>query len=183
MTQARITTKYHIPNLDTEKYASKKRKRTAADTEEKTGEDAPRVPRATLEVKAYDPVSGTTLKFKTEKSADVGRLIAGVGRLGRQMAALPEKAEGTDTLSGTMWAQLTCAQPLKMLLWKTRLLRTAQRQRTKHLKKPSLRLQRRAAAKRRRRARNECCLANIFSCDTASLASVAPIFASLAAHD
>ena len=54
------------------------------------------MPRATLEVKAYDPVSGTTLKFKTEKSADVGRLIAGVGRLGRQMAALPEKAEGTD---------------------------------------------------------------------------------------
>jgi hypothetical protein len=101
-TQARITTKYHIPNLETEKYASKKRKRTAADSEEKTGEDAPRVPRATLEVKAYDPVSGTTLKFKTEKSADVGRLIAGVGRLGRQMAALPEKAEGVNTLSGTL---------------------------------------------------------------------------------
>lgn len=35
-----------------------------------------------------------TLKFKTEKSADVGRLIAGLGRVGRQMAALPEKAEG-----------------------------------------------------------------------------------------
>jgi hypothetical protein len=49
-------------------------------------------------VKAYDPESGVTLKFKTEKSADVGRLIAGLGRIGRQMAALPEKAEGTQAL-------------------------------------------------------------------------------------
>ncbi|KAM0722226.1 hypothetical protein Q7P37_001667 [Cladosporium fusiforme] len=94
---ARITTKYHIPNLESAKYASKKRKRTAATEEnkeeEKAGEDAPRVPRGTLEVKAYDPESGVTLKFKTEKSADVGRLIAGLGRVGRYMAALPEKAE------------------------------------------------------------------------------------------
>ena len=49
-------------------------------------------------MKAYDPESGVTLKFKTEKSADVGRLIAGLGRIGRQMAALPEKAEGTQVL-------------------------------------------------------------------------------------
>ena len=56
------------------------------------------MPRATLEVKAYDPESGVTLKFKTEKSADVGRLIAGLGRIGRQMAALPEKAEGMQAL-------------------------------------------------------------------------------------
>jgi len=34
------------------------------------------------------------LKLKTDKAADVGRLIAGLGRLGRRMAALPEKAEG-----------------------------------------------------------------------------------------
>jgi hypothetical protein len=100
--QARITTKYNIPNLDSEKYANKKRKRPATDAAEegKTAEDeAPRVPRATLEVKAYDPESGVTLKFKTEKSADVGRLIAGLGRIGRQMAALPEKAEGMPALS------------------------------------------------------------------------------------
>jgi hypothetical protein len=100
-TQARITTKYHIPNLDTERYASRKRKRASVDENEKTDGEAPRVPRATLEVKAYDPVSGTNLKFKTEKSADVGRLIAGVGRIGRQMAALPEKAEGMGISRGT----------------------------------------------------------------------------------
>jgi hypothetical protein len=97
--QARITTKYNIPNLESEKYANKKRKRDTAE-EGKAAEDEaqPRVPRATLEVKAYDPESGVTLKFKTEKSADVGRLIAGLGRIGRQMAALPEKAEGTRAL-------------------------------------------------------------------------------------
>lgn len=97
--QARITTKYHIPNLESARYASKKRKRSTDENKEegeKAGEDAPRVPRGTLEVKAYDPESGVTLKFKTEKSADVGRLIAGLGRVGRYMAALPEKAEGED---------------------------------------------------------------------------------------
>jgi hypothetical protein len=113
----------------------------------------------------------------------VGRLIAAVGRLGRQMAALPEKAEGMDTLPGTLCAQLTCAKRLRMLLWRMHPLQTAQRQRTRHRKKPSLHLQLRAAAKRRRRARNESRLADIFSCDTASLASVFPIFASLASHD
>lgn len=94
VSQARITTKYHIPNLESAKYANRKRKRTTAAEDEKAGDDAPRVPRGTLEVKAYDPESGVTLKFKTEKSADVGRLIAGLGRMGRYMAALPEKTEG-----------------------------------------------------------------------------------------
>jgi len=105
--QARITTKYNIPNLESEKYANKKRKRPAADTAEdgKAEEEAPRVPRATLEVKAYDPESGVTLKFKTEKSADVGRLIAGLGRIGRQMAALPEKAESTQAFGWSPFAQ------------------------------------------------------------------------------
>ncbi|CAD0105899.1 unnamed protein product [Aureobasidium uvarum] len=63
---------------------------------------------ALLELKTYDPVSGTTLKYKTDKAAEVGRLIAAMGTLGREMAALPEKkedvimadagAEGTETL-------------------------------------------------------------------------------------
>jgi hypothetical protein len=34
------------------------------------------------------------LKFKTDRAAEVGRLIGGLGRLGRHMAALPAQAEG-----------------------------------------------------------------------------------------
>lgn len=52
-------------------------------------------------------MSGTTLKYKTDKAAEVGRLIAAMGTLGREMAALPElkqdvamvdaPVEGTET--------------------------------------------------------------------------------------
>ena len=48
-------------------------------------------------LKTYDPESGVVLKYKTDKAADVGRLIASLGRLGRHMAALPEKEEGMET--------------------------------------------------------------------------------------
>lgn len=91
--QARITTKYKIPNLDSPKYQKpRKRKRDG----EADGKDAaaPRVPKAWLVLKTYDPESGVVLKFKTDKAADVGRLINGLGRLGRHMAALPVKEEG-----------------------------------------------------------------------------------------
>ncbi|WPH01980.1 Hypothetical protein R9X50_00483400 [Acrodontium crateriforme] len=87
-TTTRITTKYKIPNLDSPKYQnSKKRKRTTE------GEEKEDVPRAVLVLKAYDPASGVCLKLKTDRQADVGRLITGLGRLGRYMAALPEKSE------------------------------------------------------------------------------------------
>ncbi|TKA68480.1 hypothetical protein B0A55_08938 [Friedmanniomyces simplex] len=91
-TTTRITTKYKLPNLQSPKYQkSNKRKRDGeGDEKESSG---PRVPRAALVLKTYDPESGVVLKFKTDKAADVGRLIGGLGRLGRHMAALPEKAE------------------------------------------------------------------------------------------
>jgi hypothetical protein len=47
-----------------------------------------------LDLKTYDPESGACLKYRTNKAAEVGRLIASLGRLGRHMAALPEVAEG-----------------------------------------------------------------------------------------
>lgn len=52
------------------------------------------MPRATLTLKTYDPESGVVLKFKTDRAAEVGRLIGSLGRMGRHMAALPEKEEG-----------------------------------------------------------------------------------------
>jgi hypothetical protein len=48
-------------------------------------------------------VSGTTLKYRTDKAAEVGRLIAAMGSLGREMAALPEVKE--DVVMGDAAAQ------------------------------------------------------------------------------
>lgn len=42
-------------------------------------------------LKTYDPVSGVCLKYRTDKAAEVGRLVAALGSCGRVMAALPEK--------------------------------------------------------------------------------------------
>ncbi|KAH0345988.1 hypothetical protein KCU81_g4013, partial [Aureobasidium melanogenum] len=100
-TTTRITTKYHIPSADS---ISTK---PASTTDASTTPSEPKQPIALLELKTYDPVSGTTLKYKTDKAAEVGRLIAAMGTLGREMAALPElkqdvamvdaPAEGTET--------------------------------------------------------------------------------------
>ncbi|KAG9565367.1 hypothetical protein KCU71_g5499, partial [Aureobasidium melanogenum] len=99
-TTTRITTKYHIPSASS--ISSK-----PASTTDTTTSSEPKQPIALLELKTYDPVSGTTLKYKTDKAAEVGRLIAAMGTLGREMAALPElkqdvamvdaPIEGTET--------------------------------------------------------------------------------------
>lgn len=95
--QTRITTKYNIPNLDSPKFQQKlKKRKREAEGEEKDGAPAPLVPRATLALKTYDPESGVVLKFKTDRAAEVGRLIAGLGRVGRHMAALPEKEDSVS---------------------------------------------------------------------------------------
>ncbi|KAK5115836.1 hypothetical protein LTR85_009430 [Meristemomyces frigidus] len=91
-TTARITTKYKIPNIDTPKYQKLKKRKRDGETDEKDA-TAPKVPKAWLVLKTYDPESGVVLKFKTDRAADVGRLINGLGRLGRHMAALPVKEE------------------------------------------------------------------------------------------
>lgn len=51
------------------------------------------VPRATITLKTYDPASGVTLKFETDRAAEVSRMVAGLGTLGRYMAGLPSKPE------------------------------------------------------------------------------------------
>lgn len=38
-------------------------------------------------------MSGTCLQYETTKGAEVGRLVSSLGRLGREMAALPEAIE------------------------------------------------------------------------------------------
>ncbi|CAK3796631.1 Hypothetical predicted protein [Lecanosticta acicola] len=97
-TTTRITTKYNIPNLDSPRYqkALKRKRKEENEEKDKDAAAAPKVPRATLTLKTFDPESGVTLKFKTDRAAEVGRLITGLGRVGRHMAALPEKEEAQD---------------------------------------------------------------------------------------
>ncbi|KAF5546844.1 WD repeat [Fusarium phyllophilum] len=53
-------------------------------------------PRGALVLKAYDPISGATIKYRTTKAQEVTRLIhASLGRLGRSMAAVPDIPEVT----------------------------------------------------------------------------------------
>jgi len=90
--QTRITTKYKLAKPK----APKAKTSEAAGTSETTS-SAPSdiTSRATLTLKTYDPVSGVCLKYRTEKAAEVGRLVAILGRLGKDMAGLPETDDAT----------------------------------------------------------------------------------------
>ncbi|KAI4126422.1 MAG: hypothetical protein LQ338_003762 [Usnochroma carphineum] len=94
-TTTRITTKYRISPPPSP------RKRTPATTTSPappTQQQPPQPPqptsRAHLILKTYDPVSGACLKYKTDKAAEVGRLVAALGRCGRAMSGLAEEEEG-----------------------------------------------------------------------------------------
>ncbi|RPA81198.1 hypothetical protein BJ508DRAFT_362020 [Ascobolus immersus RN42] len=47
-----------------------------------------RVP--TLTIKTYDPISGSVIVFKTDKIADVGRVVTSLARVARSMGGLPD---------------------------------------------------------------------------------------------
>ena len=66
--------------------------KTSSKPSQKSSSDIPtpsQQPRANLTLKTYDPVSGVCLKYETDKAAEVGRLVAGLGQLGKGMCGLP----------------------------------------------------------------------------------------------
>ncbi|KAH7037953.1 signal recognition particle 9 kDa protein-domain-containing protein [Microdochium trichocladiopsis] len=81
-TTTRITTKYSIAKPKPRKSSSSSATTAATTT-------TPKPPRGNLTVKTFDPVSGTTLKYRTTKAAEVGRLVLCLGRLGTRMTGLP----------------------------------------------------------------------------------------------
>ncbi|MCJ1228081.1 hypothetical protein MMC12_004742 [Toensbergia leucococca] len=88
----RITTKYTILCTPAPSTVQLSNPQSAS-----TSTPGPPPSKAYLVLKTYDPVSGTCLKYRTDKAADVGRLVAALGRCGRVMAALPEgKEEGKE---------------------------------------------------------------------------------------
>jgi len=120
-----VTSKYTVPNLSSPRYtkkrarnqASKDRKPAAAEGGDSGNASevtsAPKVPRAYLVLKTYDPESGVTLKYRTDEAREVGKLIASLGGLGRYMAALPEISEDVpmpDATGGAAAAEHTTEQ-------------------------------------------------------------------------
>ncbi|KAG8530425.1 uncharacterized protein KY384_004927 [Bacidia gigantensis] len=111
-TTARITTKYNVPHPDPPPHPYKpslKRKPDTSSTtspdyialRENTGENPKKRKRTYAEtkqqpnlmLKCYDPAGGTCLKYQTDKAAEVGRLVAALGKCGRIMAGLPAPEE------------------------------------------------------------------------------------------
>ncbi|KAL8783442.1 MAG: hypothetical protein Q9213_004642 [Squamulea squamosa] len=94
-TTTRITTKYRIsPPPPRRKSRTTQTSSSAATTSSPPSQQLqPAQSRGHLVLKTYDPVSGVCLKYKTDKAAEVGRLVAALGRCGRAMAGLPPKTE------------------------------------------------------------------------------------------
>jgi len=61
-------------------------------------------PTAILVAKAYDPVGGVCLKYKTNRAVEVGRLILGFQELGQVMQNVPptlkRKVSGEEDIRG-----------------------------------------------------------------------------------
>lgn len=93
----RVTTKYSLPRKPNTKSKSqspsKRSQKAAANTE---GTDGPtsdgqaqtqqrekKEPSATLTLKTFHPGSGICLKYQTDKAQEVGRLMAGLGKLAK----------------------------------------------------------------------------------------------------
>ncbi|KAF2863265.1 hypothetical protein K470DRAFT_255383 [Piedraia hortae CBS 480.64] len=85
---ARVTAKYKIAPSSPRGSKKASKKETLHIPEEK--EKVERAPRAFLTLKTYDPKSGVTLKFKTCKATDLGRLIAEMDKLGCRMAGMED---------------------------------------------------------------------------------------------
>ncbi|KAF3394951.1 hypothetical protein DPV78_008569 [Talaromyces pinophilus] len=85
----RITTKYSYPkpsNKDNTRKISKRKPTSSTTTNNEDSASTTTTTQtttfATLTLKTYNPVTGICLKYKTNKAAEVGRLISGLGKLG-----------------------------------------------------------------------------------------------------
>ncbi|RVX70778.1 hypothetical protein B0A52_05429 [Exophiala mesophila] len=95
----RITTKYSLPKKSKSQSTSKSKPLDTSASElaqpTATSQQQPpkRDPSATLTLKTFHPESGICLKYRTDKAAEVGRLLAGLGRLAKgELIDLPTAA-------------------------------------------------------------------------------------------
>ena len=95
-TTTRITTKYSLPRRPNPKSKSRTKPVPPAPSESATTDTTSKPhrerlpPSATLTLKTFEPGSGICLKYKTDKAAEVGRLLTGLGRLaGGEVIEMP----------------------------------------------------------------------------------------------
>ncbi|KAI9742096.1 MAG: hypothetical protein M1834_000486 [Cirrosporium novae-zelandiae] len=101
-TTTRITTKYNVEH-PSKAPPSKKLKTKSGEVSTPSSDPAqPVAAKGSLTLKTFDPKSGICLKYKTDKGAEVGRLMASLGRLGRTMAGLPEMEDNIDAVEDKM---------------------------------------------------------------------------------
>ncbi|PLB38121.1 SRP9/SRP21 family protein [Aspergillus candidus] len=81
----RITTKYNFPSTrpsnTSRKQKSKPTSTSSPATTTETTPQTPTTPLAYLTLKTYNPTTGICLKYRTNKAAEVGRLITSLGKL------------------------------------------------------------------------------------------------------
>ncbi|QKX59264.1 uncharacterized protein TRUGW13939_06396 [Talaromyces rugulosus] len=82
----RITTKYTYPSSSSSSSSTSKQT-TTQDPSTSTN-----TPIATLTLKTFNPVTGICLKYRTNKAAEVGRLISGLGKLAAGTKIEPSSA-------------------------------------------------------------------------------------------
>lgn len=83
---SRITTKYSLPRKPNTKSKSKPKETAAPPTNDSTAagpQTSKRERSAVLTLKTYHPESGICLKYRTDKAAEVGRLLTALGRLAK----------------------------------------------------------------------------------------------------
>ncbi|KAJ6144459.1 Signal recognition particle SRP9 subunit [Penicillium chermesinum] len=92
-TQTLITTKYHFPT--TTRAAQHKLQKSLAKSRKPAPEEIP-APVAALVLKTYNPSTGITLHYRTNKQQEVGRIITTLGKLaaGADVAGLGLGAPG-----------------------------------------------------------------------------------------
>lgn len=87
----RITTKYSFPTAKSQEKRSSSKSNTKSETQlqnespdttqQQQQQPQPQQSVATLTLKTFNPATGICLKYRTDKIAEVGRLITGLGKL------------------------------------------------------------------------------------------------------
>lgn len=96
----RITTKYSLPRRSKTKSKDDSEQST---TDNATSSQPKREPSATLTLKSFHPKTGICLKYQTDRAAEVGRLLTGLGRLAKgEMIEMPINAQGQPTTADTV---------------------------------------------------------------------------------